>query len=119
LVLEGQKTVTVGICIKCSDGIVLACDSLTTFGRGVPVLKHSNKVHVLKHDALQFPVAVEAAGVTTFFDKFRDRVLRNSLDQASAGLKRKLDIVDFCESVCEPTVLSMFKEYVFDRAKIP
>lgn len=35
---------TVGIGINCSDGIVLACDSLTTFGRGVPVLRYANKV---------------------------------------------------------------------------
>lgn len=108
---------TVGVCIKCQDGIVLACDSLTTFGRGVPVLKYSNKVHVLEHDGLMFPVAVEAAGTTTFFNKFMDRAKRNSIDDAAQSTGGKLDIVDFCESVCEPTVLSMFREYVLDRAK--
>src|SRR5437016_3473786 len=86
---------TVGVCISCSDGIVLACDSLTTFGRGVPVLKYSNKVHVLEHEGLAFPVAIEAAGVTTFFDKFRDRALRTAIDQAFMRQGQKLDVIDF------------------------
>jgi len=106
---------TVGIGISCVDGIVLACDSLSTFGRGVPVLRYSNKVHVLQHDALENPVAVLHAGVTTFFDKFRDRALRTQIGEASKQLKRKLDIIDFSDAVCEPVVTALFKEYTFDR----
>jgi len=111
------SVVTVGLCIKCSDGIVLACDSLTTFGRGVPVLKYSNKVHVLEHPKLRTAVAIEAAGATTFFHKFCDRALRNSIEEAAEARGGPLDILDFCESVCEPVALSMYREYVFDRAK--
>lgn len=108
---------TVGVCIRCSDGVVVACDSLTTFGRGVPIQKHGNKIHVLNHDQLENPVAIAAAGMTTYFDKFRDMALRISITQAYEELGRKLDIVDFCELVCEPGVLSMYKRYVLDRAR--
>ncbi len=55
--------------------------------------------------------------MTTYFDKFADGALRGSIALAKTELGRELDIVDFCDSVCEPTILSMFKEYVFDRGK--
>jgi hypothetical protein len=32
-------------------------------------------------------------------------------------MKRKLDIVDFCEGVCEPIVTALLKEYAIDRTK--
>jgi len=107
---------TVGVCIKCTDGVVLACDSLTTFGRGVPVLKYSNKVHILEHEALAHPVAIEAAGAMTFFDKFRDRALRASIADAMSrnGGTEKIDIIDF-EPVAEALVCALLKEYTFDR----
>ena len=108
---------TVGIGIKCSDGIVLACDSLTTFSRGVPVKKYSNKVHVLEHKKLEKPIAIIAAGITAYFDKFRDRACRQGIETASQSVGRKLDIVDFCEGVCEPIVTALLKEYAIDRTK--
>jgi len=106
---------TVGIGVNCSDGIVLACDSLTTFGRGVPVLRYTNKVHLLQHDGLKHPVAVVAAGITTYFNKFQDRACRKAIGIASKAIGRELDIVDFCEEVCEPVISSLYKEYVIDR----
>src|SRR5437879_134853 len=109
--------VTVGVGINCKDGVVLACDSLATFSRGVPVLRYTNKVHVIKHDELEHPVAIVAAGAMTFFDKFQDRACRSAIAAASKAVKKKLDIVEFCDGVCEVVVSSLFKEYVFDRAK--
>ena len=38
---------TVGIGIKCSDGIVIACDSLATYSRDVPILRYTNKVDIM------------------------------------------------------------------------
>ncbi len=110
---------TVGVGIRCSNGIVLACDSLTTFGRGVPVLRYSNKVHILKHDKLENEVAIIAAGMTAYFDKFRDRACRTMIGAAHDIIKpqRKLDIVDFAEHVCEPIMIALLKEYAFDRNK--
>jgi 20S proteasome alpha/beta subunit len=106
---------TVGLAVQCSDGLVVACDSLTTFGRGVPVLRYGNKVYKIEHEQLSHPVTAIAAGMTTFYDKFHDRVLRTQIAEAATMAKRKLDIVDFCERVCEPVITGLFKEYAFDR----
>jgi 20S proteasome alpha/beta subunit len=106
-------TVVVGI--NCKDGIVVASDSLTTFGRGAPVLRYSNKVRVIEHDGLLHPVTVAAAGYTVYFDKFINRATRQAITQQHEKLQRKLDIVDFCDRVCEPVVAALLKEYQFDR----
>jgi hypothetical protein len=53
---------TVGVVIKCAEGIVLSCDSLSTFGRGVSVSKYAKKIHVLDREELAFPVAIVGAG---------------------------------------------------------
>jgi len=109
--------VTVGIGIKCSDGVVIACDSLATYSRGVPVLRYTNKVDILKHDKLENDIAVISAGMTTYFDKFRDRACRHAINEAAKRSRNKLDIVDFCEDVCEPIMTALLKEYAIDRAK--
>jgi len=108
---------TVGVAIKCSDGIVLACDSLATFSRGVPVKRFSNKVYVIEHEHLENPVAIVGAGLSTFIDKFIDRGKREAITNAHELTGNKLDIVDFCTYVCEPLVAALFKEYCIDRTK--
>lgn len=112
-----EEEMTLGIAIQCPDGIVFACDSLTIFGRGVPVSKYTNKVHLIEHDGLEHPVAVLAGGAVTFFNKFRDRADREAISGASEALQRKLDVVDFTERVCERIVMVLFKEYLIDRSK--
>lgn len=106
---------TVGIAIKCSDGLVVASDSLATFGRGVPVSKLIAKIHQIEHEGLENPVVVLGAGATAFVDKFLDRVKRDAISTARKELGRKLDVIDFSERVCEPTVTALFKEYAIDR----
>lgn len=108
---------TVGIGIVCSDGIVLACDSLTTFRRGVPVLRYNNKVDIFEHDKLENDIAVISAGMTTYFDKFRDRACRESIEAAFSRTEQQLDIVDFSQAVCEPIMTALLKEYAIDRTK--
>lgn len=107
---------TVGVAIKCKDGIVVACDSLATFGRGVPVARYTNKVNVIKHDELESPVALIGAGISTFVDKFLDKAKKEAIDIAAKKMvKRKLDIIDFSEYVGETVTSALFKEYVIDR----
>lgn len=107
---------TVVIGIMCSDGVVLASDSMTTFGRGVPIFRYSNKVHVINHDHLSTPVALGGAGMTTYVNKFMERAARSAIEAAfNPETKEKLDIVDFCERVAEPVVASLLKEYQIDR----
>lgn len=114
VVLDGM---TVGLGINCTDGIVLACDSMATFGRGVPVVRYTNKIHIVDHPQLEHKVAAIAAGITLYWDKFRERATRHSIDAVASHLGRRLDIVDFCEGVCEPIVTALLKEYAIDRAK--
>lgn len=106
---------TVGIAIKCKDGIVLACDSLATFARGVPVARYTNKVHVIQHDGLQHPVAMIGAGTTAFVDKFLSRADGMMTQLAKKKDFEKLDIEDFSERICETVSSYLFKEYVIDR----
>lgn len=108
---------TVGVVIKCSEGIVLACDSLSTFGRGVSVSKYHKKIHVLERKELAFPVAIIGAGSTAYVDKFLYRMNRGGLENASMRFKRPLDIIDFAEGVCENLVTILFKEYELDRRR--
>ena len=108
---------TVGIAIKCQDGIVLASDSLSTFSRGAPVARYTNKVYRIDHQSLHHPVAVIGAGMTTFIDKFLDRAKRAGIETASKETGAKLDIVDFVEHVGEGIVAILLKEYVIDRNK--
>ena len=63
-----------------------------TFSRGVPVKRYANKVHFIQHPKLEDPIAVIAAGLTTYFDKFHDRACR----QADLISDNK------CEEVPEP-----------------
>ncbi len=107
-------TVCVALC--CKDGLVMGSDSLTTFGRGAPVSRYTNKVHVIKHTDLAHDVCVAGAGASTFIDKFIDRAKREAIGTAFKAVKRKLDIRDFVERVCEPVVSILLKEYALDRA---
>src|SRR6266540_5391469 len=112
---------TVGIAIKCSDGLVVASDSKATFGRGVPVSKSVAKIHEIKHDSFEFPVIIMGAGMTAFVDKFLDRTKRDAISKAHATLgdtSKKLDIIDFSDRVCEPLASALFKEYCIDRGEL-
>ena len=106
---------TVGVAICCKDGIVMACDSLATFSRGAPVSRFTNKLFVIEHKDLMSPVVMVGAGMTAFMDKFLDRTKREGIQIAASEVKRKLDIVDFVERVCETVVTLLVKEYAIDR----
>jgi len=108
---------TVGVAIKCSEGIVLACDSLSTFGRGVTVSKYHKKIFVIEKEELAYPVAIIGAGSTAYVDKFLYRLNRGGLVDARRRYGRPLDIIDFAEGVCENLVTVLFKEYELDRRK--
>ncbi|MBA7692348.1 hypothetical protein ES703_100915 [subsurface metagenome] len=83
----------------------------------MPVLRYSNKVDVLRHDKLENEVTVISAGMTTYFDKFRDRACRRTIEEAFKQDEQKLDIVDFSQNVCEPIMTALLKEYAIDRTK--
>ena len=68
---------------------------------------------------LKYPVIVVGAGAMAFVNKFLDRCQRGVIRDAAKFMTKEcpagLDIVDFAEKVCEPTVMALFKEYVIDR----
>jgi len=86
-----------------------------TFSRGAPVSRFTNKLFIIEHKDLLAPVAVVGAGMTAFIDKFLDRAKREGIGIAAAEIKRKLDVVDFVERVCETVVTLLVKEYAIDR----
>lgn len=108
---------TVGVVIKCSEGIVLACDSLSTFGRGVSISKYQKKMHVIEGQELAYPVAFVGAGIGAYVDKFMYRMNRGGLASAMQRYGRPLDVIDFAEGVCENLVTVLFKEYEIDRRR--
>ena len=106
---------TVGVVVRCKDGVVLGTDSLATFSRGVPVARYTNKVYVIEHPDLHHPVGLIGAGMSTFIDKFVDRAKREGISLAAQHKGKKLDIVDFSDNVCETIVSILLKEYMIDR----
>ena len=61
---------TVGVVIKCNEGIVLACDSLATFGRGVSISKYQKKIHTLDREEFVLPVSLIGAGAALSINSF-------------------------------------------------
>jgi 20S proteasome alpha/beta subunit len=110
---------TVGVGIECTDGIVLGCDSLAKFGRGVPIQRYTNKIEVLDLDGLHSEIAIASAGSTTFFNKFKNKLRRKDvIDQARKDIQRPdLDIVHFTDDVCEAVATTLYKEYTIDRSQ--
>ena len=108
---------TVGVVIKCNEGIVLACDSLATFGRGVSISKYQKKIHTLDREELVLPISLIGAGVGAFVDKFLYRLNRGGLGAARERYGRPLDIIEFAEGVCENLITVLFKEYEIDRRR--
>ncbi|MFW6173013.1 MAG: hypothetical protein ACOC5T_04650 [Elusimicrobiota bacterium] len=109
---------TLGIAVECEDGILLACDSMSVYGRGVPVQRESNKIYTIKKDRLENgEINVVASGTTAFFDKFI-RMIRNTdleavADEISEGYR--LSITDFVNRVAEPLASSLRTEYLDER----
>ena len=108
---------TVGVAIKCNEGVVLACDSLATFGRGVSVSKYQKKIHILDREELALPITLVGAGISAYVDKFLYRMNRGGLASTRERYGRPLDVIDFAEGVVENLVTVLFKEYEIDRRK--
>lgn len=106
---------TVGVAVRCKEGVVLGTDSLATFSRGAPVARYTNKIYVINHKDLCHPVGLIGAGMTAFIDKFVDRAKRDGISVAAKEKNKQLDIVDFSDSVCETIVSILLKEYFIDK----
>jgi 20S proteasome alpha/beta subunit len=113
---------TIGLAIKCQNGIVLASDSLASAGN---TSKYAQKIHVINHECLLAPVIIVGAGSSAFIDKFIDRCQRGRIEyycqvlrSALKNEKYMLDIVDFSEGVAESIVCDLYDHYVNNRSNI-
>jgi len=62
---------TLCVAVKCEDGILIASDSRTVYGRGVPISRDTNEIHILEKEGLvKRNVALVGAGAAAFIDKF-------------------------------------------------
>lgn len=108
---------TLCIAVKCSDGVLLACDSKTVYGRGVPISRETNKIHILeKKGIINHKVAIMGAGVVAFIDKFirmfRDEDIEKSAKEVG---KDSLTLSEVINKIAEPMASVIYDEYVKRR----
>ena len=108
---------TLCISIKCSDGILLASDSRTVYGRGVPISRDTNKIHIIeKQGIIGGKIAIVGAGTVAFIDKFIRMFLNtNMVDIAKEIGKDELSLFDIVSKVAEPIASALYDEYVKKR----
>jgi len=103
-------TIIVGL--KCSDGVVMACDSQQEFGRGVAVKRlNTGKIYFLDKR-----FAIAGAGVSAHIEKAVDAIdigiKEGKKHKAGADLSE-----DECVNAIEKAITAVYKEYNIDRAK--
>jgi 20S proteasome alpha/beta subunit len=111
---------TLCIAVKCEDGILIASDSRTVYGRGVPISRDTNKIHILEKEGLVGrKIALVGAGTVAFIDKFTRMFLNTDLVKiAEEDLdKKELSISEALSKVAEPLASTLHDEYV-DKRKI-
>ncbi|MHC1585721.1 MAG: Ntn hydrolase family protein [Candidatus Syntropharchaeia archaeon] len=111
---------TLGIVVECEDGLLLACDSRTVYGRGVPVQRETNKIFILKKERLQKEqIAVIGAGTVAFMDKFIRMLRDTNLVEIAEEIAENhiLSISELVNKVAEPAAHILYEEYV-ERRKL-
>jgi 20S proteasome alpha/beta subunit len=111
---------TLCIAVICEDGILIASDSRTVYGRGVPISRDTNKIHILEKEGLVGrKLTLVGAGTVAFIDKFTRMFLNTDLvkiAQDDLG-KNELSISEALSKVAEPLASTLHEEYV-DKRKI-
>ncbi|MGY0288685.1 MAG: hypothetical protein ACUX7D_08060 [Candidatus Methanodesulfokora washburnensis] len=106
--------------VKCEDGILIASDSRTVYGRGVPISRDTNKIHILEKEGLvRKKVALVGAGTVAFIDKFLRMFINTDLVKiANEDLnKNELSLSEALSKIAEPLASTLHDEYV-ERRKI-
>ncbi|MEM2197308.1 MAG: hypothetical protein QW290_09535 [Sulfolobales archaeon] len=109
---------TLCIAVKCKDGILIASDSRTVYGRGVPISRDTNKIHIIEKEGLVGKkIALVGAGTIAFIDKFV-RMFTNTdmVEIAKKDLnKDELSLSEVLSKVAEPLASTLHREYVEER----
>lgn len=101
---------TLGIGIRCKDGIVIASDSQVEFGRGVSVKRvNANKIYKI-NDRL----AVVGAGKMAAIEKAIDTISESIKDKERKE-GRELELGEQ-EDIMEKAITALHKEYNLDRS---
>ncbi|MEM4447245.1 MAG: hypothetical protein QW328_07190 [Nitrososphaerota archaeon] len=109
---------TLCIAVKCDDGILIASDSRTVYGRGVPISRDTNKIHVIEKEGLvRKKIALVGARTIAFIDKFiRMFTNTNMVEIANKDLNRnELSLSEALSKVAEPLASTLHSEYVEER----
>jgi len=111
------RKMTLCMVIQCTDGILIASDSRTVYGRGVPISRDTNKIHIIEHKGLVGgKIAVVGAGTVAFIDKFIRMFRGTDFEEIArdAGLD-KLNLYYAMNKIAEPIASTLYKEYVEGR----
>jgi 20S proteasome alpha/beta subunit len=106
------------VAVKCEDGILIASDSRTVYGRGVPISRDTNKIHILEKEGLvKRKVALVGAGAAAFIDKFIRGFLGADLVKIARDDlgKEELSLSEALSKVAEPLSKALYEEYVEER----
>ena len=108
---------TLCIAVKCKDGVLLACDSKTVYGRGVPIPRETNKIYILDLDgAINNKVAMMGAGTIAFIDKFIRMFRSGDIKKAANDVgKESLKLSEIINKVAEPIASVICDEYIKER----
>jgi len=102
---------TLGIGIKCKDGVVIASDSQVEFGRGVSIKRlNANKIYKI-NDRL----AVVGSGKMASIDKAIDTISK-SIKERERREGRELGLDELVD-IIEKTMTALHKEYNIDRSE--
>ncbi len=108
---------TLGIAVKCEDGILLACDSRSVYGRGVPIQRETNKIHYIEREGIAGgQVLILGAGTVAFIDKFLRLFRDTDLTSICEEIRQKnLHLSHIVNKIAEPLIRALFREYVEER----
>ncbi len=111
---------TLCIAVKCKDGVLLACDSKIVYGRGVPISRETNKIHILEVDgAIKGKIAIMGAGIIAFIDKFIRMFSSGDIKKSANDVgKETLKLSEIINKVAEPIASVIYEEYVKERKVI-
>ncbi len=108
---------TLCVAVKCKDGILLGCDSKTVYGRGVPISRETNKIHILQIEgAIKNQIAIMGAGTIAFIDKFIRMFRGGNIKELANKVERQmLTLSEIINKVAEPIASVIYDEYVKER----
>jgi len=108
---------TLCISVKCKDGILLACDSKTVYGRGVPISRETNKIYIYKEieGVIKSHIAIMGAGTVAFIDKFMRMFRSENIKELANKVGKVLSLSEIVNKVAEPIASVIYDEYVKER----